>query len=200
MRVLFVSVIFFGLANDASSYSSKPVNIDCKQIATFNIKLTLPNHSGLLTTRLRGGEVKNKSNEGQSDADRLAAAAEELFADINPPTAPSGLVGKANAAFCDCISAAFTFFLGGSGGVPKRAARDAKLEAAADQFVRAATAFKLERKWRRAGEVLVRAGDCYAMHSELGFEAVRCLRFSWLTSHRFAILPLTQAPHMCTCV
>ncbi len=86
---------------------------------------------------------------------------------------PSSTVARVIGAVCSCFSALLSVLWDGGGPQTARLTRDAKLEAAADSFVRAATAFKLDRNWRRAGEALTRAGDCYVEHSELAFEAAR---------------------------
>ena len=154
-----------------------------------------------ISSRLYGGCVNQAPQEPErgnaDDAEQLAAAAEKTISDLDRKiaTRPSSSLGKASWAIYDCLGTLISV-LWGSGGISgERLARDTKLETAADQFVRAATAFKLERKWRRAGETLSRAGDCYAMHSELGFEAVRYLRASGGDSHRCCLpLSVTSCP------
>lgn len=58
-----------------------------------------------------------------------------------------------------------------SGGGNDGLSKDDRLEEAAEMFERAANKFKLLKKWRQAGDALLRSGDCYARHSEMGFES-----------------------------
>jgi hypothetical protein len=136
----------------------------------------------LLIPNLRGGSPNETDDTrtttgGTSDGERLMAVAEDIVSDTEEKRKitirPSSTLTRVIGAFCSCFSTLLSVLWDGGGSRTSRASRDAKLEAAADNFVRAATAFKLDRQWRRAGEALTRAGDCYVEHSELAFEAAR---------------------------
>jgi hypothetical protein len=94
--------------------------------------------------------------------------AQAKFEAIIKGTRKGGGGGKGGGLW-SCLLGILQAVSGGGDGDGR--SKDDRLEEAAEMFERAANKFKLLKKWRQAGDALLRSGDCYARHSEMSFES-----------------------------